>query len=110
MVTGDLNDFQFSEPGEGADHPVAILEGVNGGIPLFNLLELEKDAETYTFIFDGNSQVLDHMLVSPALLDLVAGADILHFNAGYPSEFGSLETITLRASDHDPLEGRFRFR
>lgn len=27
MVSGDLNDFQFSEPGEGTDNPIAILEG-----------------------------------------------------------------------------------
>jgi hypothetical protein len=110
MVTGDLNDFQFSEPGEGADHPVAILEGINGGIPLYNLLELEKDAETYTYVFDGNSQVLDHMLVSPALFELFTSANVLHFNAGYPSVLGYDETVTLRASDHDPLEGRFRFK
>ena len=25
IVTGDLNDFQFGEPGEEPDHPVAIL-------------------------------------------------------------------------------------
>lgn len=25
MVAGDLSDFQFGEPGEGSDHPVAIL-------------------------------------------------------------------------------------
>jgi predicted extracellular nuclease len=110
MVTGDLNDFQFSEPGEGADHPVAILEGINGGIPLTNLLELEKDAETYTYVFDGNSQVLDHMLVSPALFELFTSANVLHFNAGYPSVIGYDETVTLRASDHDPLEGHFRFK
>jgi hypothetical protein len=110
MVTGDLNDFQFSEPGEGTDHPVAILEGIYGGVPLYNLLNLEKDAETYTFIFDGNSQVLDHMLVSPALLDLVVGADILHFNAGFLSELDSFEDTTLRSADHDPLEGRFDFK
>lgn len=34
MVTGDLNDFQFAEPGEGADHPLAILEGGPSEVPL----------------------------------------------------------------------------
>jgi predicted extracellular nuclease len=110
MVAGDLNDFQFSEPGEGTDHPVAILEGLNGGVPLINLLGLEKPAEAYTYVYDGNSQVLDHMLVSPALFDMVAGADILHFNAGFSSDLGADPSTTLRASDHDPLEGRFRLK
>jgi len=108
-VRGWLNDFQFGEPGEGADHPLAILEG-GGEVPLTNLLNLEKGAETYTYVYDGNSQVLDHMLVSPALLDLLVGVDILHFNAGYPDALGEDPTTPLRASDHDALEGRFKFR
>ena len=110
MVTGDLNDFQFGEPGEGDDHPVAILEGGAGEVPLTNLLDLEKDAETYTFIFDGNSQVLDHMLVSPALLDAFVATDILHFNAGFPASLGDDPGTPLRAADHDPLEGRFELK
>jgi predicted extracellular nuclease len=110
MVAGDLNDFQFSEPGEGADNPVAILEGLNGEVPLTDLLGLEKDSETFSFVFDGNAQVLDHMLVSPALLDLVAGADILHFNTTTPTLLLEDDaTSPWSASDHDPLEGRFKF-
>ena len=110
MVAGDLNDFQFGEPGEGLDHPVAILEGGPENVPLINLLNLEKEAETYTYLYDGNSQVLDHMLVSPALHDRFAAVDVLHFNAAYPDALGEDGTTTLRASDHDPLEGRFTFR
>ncbi len=110
MVTGDLNDFQFGEPGEGLDHPIAILEGGPGEVPLTNLIDLEKAAETYTFIYDGNSQVLDHMLVSPALCDLFKAVDILHFNASFPVDVGNDPSTALRASDHDPLEGRFKFK
>jgi len=109
MVAGDLNDFQFAEPGEGTDHPVAILEGVSGEVPLTNLLNLEKEAETFTYLYDGNSQVLDHMLVSPGLYDLFAAVDVLHFNASFPAGLGEDATTSFRASDHDPLEGRFRF-
>ena len=76
-----------------------------------NLLNLEKPAETYTYVYDGNSQVLDHMLVSPALLEMYVAADILHFNAGFPATLlGEDPTTTLRASDHDPLEGRFKIK
>jgi predicted extracellular nuclease len=109
-VPGWLNDFQFSEPGEGPDNPVAILEGESGEVPLTNLLNLEKDAETYTYVYDGNSQVLDHMLVSPALFDFFAAVDILHFNASYPDALGDDPNTPLGASDHDALEGRFKFR
>jgi predicted extracellular nuclease len=107
MVTGDLNDFEFGEPSEGPDHPIAILEGVGGVLPLTNLIDLEKDDERFTFVFDGNSQVLDHTLISPALKDMFAGIDVLHFNAGYPAELGDDPGTALRASDHDPLESRF---
>ncbi len=109
MVAGDLNDFPFGEPGEGPDHPVAILEGGPGAIPLTNLVDMEKAAERFTFVFDGNSQVLDHMLVSPALLDPVRAADVLHFNTPFPASLSADPGTPLRAADHDPLEGRFSF-
>ncbi len=44
MVTGDLNDFQFAEPGEGPDDPLSILEGGPGEVPLTNLVFDVKDA------------------------------------------------------------------
>lgn len=110
MVAGDLNDFQFGEPGEGDDHPLAILEGGDGEVPLTNLVNLEKDDERFTYLYDGNSQVLDHMLVSPALYDLFAAVDVLHFNVSYPDPLGDDASTPLRASDHDPLEGRFTFQ
>jgi 2',3'-cyclic-nucleotide 2'-phosphodiesterase (5'-nucleotidase family)/predicted extracellular nuclease len=110
MVIGDLNDFQFAEPGEGSDHPLAILEGGGGEVSLTNLVELERPDERFTFVFDGNSQVLDHILVSPSLMSFKAGQDILHFNAGYPDDLASDPTTALRSSDHDAVEARFRFR
>jgi hypothetical protein len=110
MVAGDLNDFQFGEPGEGDDHPVAILEGIGDGVPLINLINLEKDDERFTYVYDGNSQVLDHMLVSPALFELLAGIDALHFNASFPASLGGDASSPFRSSDHDPVEGRFVFQ
>ncbi len=107
MVTGDLNDFEFGEPGEGPDDPLSILEGVFGEVPLTNLVFDEKGAEKFSFVFDGNSQVLDHMLVSPALLGANVAVDFLHFNASFASSIGDDPTTTIRAADHDPLEGRF---
>ncbi len=107
MVAGDLNDFQFGEPGEGPHHPLSILEGDPDEVPLANLVSLEKRAERYSFVFDGNSQVLDHMLVSPGLLAATVAADFLHFDASFEAGLGDDPTTTIRSSDHDPLEGRF---
>lgn len=108
IVAGDLNDFQFGEPGEGPDHPLAILEGGATEVPLTNLINLEKPAEAFTFVFDGNSQVLDHILISPSLMEDYTAVDVLHFNAGFPSDLGSVPGTPVRASDHDAVEVRFR--
>ena len=69
---------------------------------------MEKEQERWTFIFDGNSQVLDHMLLNDALLAELVGTDILHSNAAIPAAAGNDPTTTLRASDHEAVEGRFR--
>jgi uncharacterized protein len=109
LIGGDLNDFEFAEPGEGADHPIGILEGAAGEVPLLDLARLEPKGERFSFVFDGNSQLLDHLLASPALLRLVRGVDVLHFNAGFPQDLERDAGVPFRASDHDPIEARFAF-
>ncbi len=83
VVLGDMNDFQFSDT-------IAILEAAG----LSNLYDLLAEAERYSYVFDGNSQALDHMLLSAGLAGL-AEFDVIHVN----SEFVAAD----RASDHDPL-------
>ncbi|NIX10665.1 MAG: hypothetical protein GWN05_03605 [Gammaproteobacteria bacterium] len=107
IVAGDLNDFPFPEPGEGADHPLAILEGADGETPLTNLVRHVDPAGRYTFVFDGNSQVLDYLLVSPALRAHLQEANIVHFNAGYPHALADDPATALRASDHDAVAAHF---
>jgi predicted extracellular nuclease len=109
LIGGDLNDFEFGEPGEGADHPVSILEGGADQIPLLDLVRLEPRGERFSFVFDGNSQLIDHLLASPALLRLLRGVDVLHFNAGFPEDLARDPSVPFRASDHDPVEARFAF-
>ena len=98
LVAGDFNDFAFPEPGEGEDHPLGVLEGLGDAVRLENLTLRLPDA--YTFLFEGNSQVLDHVLVSPALARLVVGYEIVHGNADRPGG----------ASDHDVPVVRIRLR
>ncbi len=88
-VLGDLNDFEFSEP-------VTVLKAAG----LRALIERLPPAERYTYVFDGNSQALDHILVSPSLAAAVAGFDVVHIN----SEFADA------ASDHDPTVALFALR
>jgi predicted extracellular nuclease len=90
IVMGDLNDFQFS-------NPINLLEGEI----LQNMVETLPIPEQYSYIYDGNSQVLDHILVSEALSHHLVGLDILHLNCEFASN--------TRFSDHDPLIATFEF-
>lgn len=84
VVLGDLNDFEFSKP-------LAALKGDD----LTNLVERLPASERYTYNYQGNAQVLDHILVSNNLAE-TAKLDIVNFNSPYMEEHG-------RASDHDAL-------
>lgn len=106
-VVGDLNDFPFAEPGEGADHPLALLRG-GGPRGLADLSEQVPEAERYSFIYDGNSQLLDHILVSPALRPLVSAVRIAHINADFPAGAADDPHTPHRSSDHDPLTATLR--
>jgi predicted extracellular nuclease len=100
VIAGDLNDFPFPEPGEGAD-PLTILKG-SGSTELTNLIERARARERYTFIFEGNSQVLDHILVSKALLDAVDAIDIAAFNGNYGTLYEEDISTAASSSDHNP--------
>jgi predicted extracellular nuclease len=77
---GDFNDFEFSR----------TMDILTGDGQLHNpLLDLPA-GERYTYVYDGNSQSLDHILISPALTDYEY--EVLHINAEFAEQ----------ASDHDP--------
>ncbi len=92
IALGDLNDFWFS---------AAVKTLQKDGV-LTNLIEQLPESERYTYLYQGNAQTLDHVLVSPGLLDRDPQIDIVHANA----EFAQLPE---RATDHDPVLARFDF-
>lgn len=84
VVMGDLNDFYWS-------NPLKKLEGNQ----LTNLIYSLDEAERYTYNFEGNSQTLDHILLSQSLVDKSTHFQVIHLNtAVLPDD---------RVSDHDPL-------
>jgi len=83
VVLGDLNDFENSPP-------LHLLEEA-GLEDLVKRLPLEN---RYSYVYLGNSQVLDHILVSEPLAN-GAEAEMVHVNAEFPAAD--------RASDHDPV-------
>ncbi len=86
IVLGDLNDYQFS-------NPIKILTGESvGNVILNDLINTLPIDERYTYVYDGNSEVLDHSLLSNNLFGTPFTYDVVHVN----SEFAD------QASDHEP--------
>ncbi len=91
VVLGDLNDFDFSDTAD-------ILSGF-GATELVDQPRTLPFAERYSYVFEGNSQVLDHILISRNLVRDSA-YDIVHMNSEFPDQI----------SDHDPQVIRLRPR
>ena len=92
ITLGDFNDFAFSEP-------MRALTGASTGVPILTDLgtALVAPAERYSYVFEGNSQELDHIYVTHSLLP---GAQFqpIHINAEFADQ----------VSDHDPLVASLR--
>lgn len=85
VVLGDLNEHEFRAP-------LRVLTGA----PLHNLVERLSPGDRYSFNYRGNSQLLDHILVSQHFLERAqVRIDAVHVNADFAYGRGS--------SDHDPL-------
>lgn len=87
VVLGDLNDFEFSQP-------LLTLKGTT----LTNLIEKVAANDRYIYIYEGNSQAIDHILVSP-YLSTKAEIDIVHVDSEFVNQ----------ASDHEAVVARFTF-
>ncbi|MEM6482594.1 MAG: endonuclease/exonuclease/phosphatase family protein, partial [Pseudomonadota bacterium] len=89
-VLGDLNTFEFTDeltedlPGRGQDQV------------LTNLIDQLEGDEAYTFNFQGNSQVLDHIFTTENLA-ADAEVDVVHLNVDFSDP----------ASDHEPVVATF---
>ncbi|WP_304045769.1 lamin tail domain-containing protein [Jatrophihabitans endophyticus] len=87
VVLGDLNDYQFSpalkilRTGTAGGSGTSILDDLITGLP---------KNQQYTYVYDGVSQVLDHILVTSAIHDV--DYQVVHVNAEYSDQ----------VSDHDP--------
>lgn len=89
IVLGDFNDFENTEP-------LRAFETAQ----LNDLVLRVPREQRYSYVYQGNSQVLDHVLVNETLAD-GAEIDIVHVNADLPD--------SSRASDHDPIVVRLAF-
>ncbi|MEW6716875.1 MAG: lamin tail domain-containing protein [Chloroflexota bacterium] len=94
-ILGDLNSYYDSLPLDTLRQP-----------GLHHVFELLPEDERYTYIYQGASQSLDHILVTPALWQLLRRVDVLRTNADYPPPVPGDES-PLGQSDHDPVVAIF---
>ncbi|MFF2328060.1 MULTISPECIES: endonuclease/exonuclease/phosphatase family protein [unclassified Streptomyces] len=80
ITLGDLNDFAFSP----------TMDALTQGKVLKPLITTLPANEQYSYVYDGNSQTLDHILTSPGIRRF--DYDVVHINAEFADQ----------ASDHDP--------
>jgi predicted extracellular nuclease len=88
VALGDINDFEFSETTE-------ILEGEGA---LWSAIKSLPRSERYSYVYQGNSQALDQILISPSVRRGAFTYDSVHINAEFHDQI----------SDHDPQVLRFR--
>ncbi|MGW7368553.1 endonuclease/exonuclease/phosphatase family protein [Streptomyces sp. NPDC054841] len=86
VVLGDINDFEFS----------ATTKALTDGGALYPAVKSLPRSERYSYVYQGNSQVLDQILTSPSIDDF--SYDSVHINAEFADQ----------NSDHDPQVLRFR--
>lgn len=89
ITLGDINDFEFSGT-------TKILESDGA---LWSAIKSLPKSERYTYDYQGNSQVLDQILISPSIrYSCDFTYDSVHINAEFNDQI----------SDHDPQVLRFR--
>jgi hypothetical protein len=70
---------------------------------LVNLIEMLPSSERYSYVFDGNAQALDHILVSQGLQPRVREFLYVRNNADFPESERNNTNLPHRLSDHDPV-------
>ncbi len=91
VILGDLNTF-FDTPS------IQVFRDA-GFVHAFDSIPHEA---RYTYVFQGESETLDHVLMTPSLADMLQSVQVLHINADFPLA-DSADDSPSRTSDHDPV-------
>ena len=97
IALGDFNDTEASPA-------LALLTETAQGGRLVNALRAIPAEQRYSYNFGGVSELIDGILLSPALAEEVSGASIAHVNTDYPAGWRldtAAEHLPYRATDHD---------
>jgi predicted extracellular nuclease len=90
-ILGDLNSYYDSKP-------IDILREAG----LRHVFEALDPEQRYTYIYQGGSQTLDHILVTPGLWDMLVSVQVYHADADFPPHAPG-DSSPKHQSDHDPV-------
>ena len=97
VALGDFNDTELSPA-------LALLTDPAQGGRFVHALSVIPAEQRYSYNFGGVSELIDAILLSPALAEEATYATIIHTNTDFPSGWRldtSAERLPYRASDHD---------
>lgn len=112
LVVGDFNAFEFSDGyvdviGQitGTPDPQGALFPAYIAVDpaLVNAVTLMAAKERYTYVYQGNAEVLDHILLNQAALPFVVKAAAARGNADVSRAHADDQNTALRSSDHDGM-------
>lgn len=119
VVVGDFNAFQFNDgyvdligtiKGNPTSADQVVLASPDLVSPnLINLVDLLPQQQRYSFVFEGNAQVLDHVILNLRMLLSFNRFAYARNNSDFPDSFGNDATRSERVSDHDMPVAYFRF-
>jgi uncharacterized protein len=116
ISVGDYNAFQFNDGYAdligtiiGAPTPATEVQLASPDLVNPNLTNLGNalGAQQYSFLFDGNAQTLDHVLVNDAALRRVVRMVYGRVNADFPESLRGRADRAEKLSDHDPAVAYF---
>ncbi|MEZ4903718.1 MAG: hypothetical protein R2822_19160 [Spirosomataceae bacterium] len=116
ILVGDFNAFEFND---GLGHSMGTIQGTPApdnetavagdgtdlvNPDLTNLFNTAPPTEQYSFVFDGNAQSLDHVIVNDDVISSTLSRRVEHprINADFP-EITRNATGIARLADHDPI-------
>lgn len=117
VLVGDFNSYQF---GDGITDLIGTIKGkptpINAILnpsedlverDLIDFVDLINIEQRYSYSFDGNAQVLDHIIINEAMKRHISGFAYPRLNADFPETDRGDAAKVQRFSDHDPAVAYF---
>lgn len=102
-ILGDFNAFPFD------DGYLDVPATMGAGLNLTSVNSLLQNGDNHSYVFNGATQALDHMLVNADMRGWMTRVAYAGGNADFPESARADATSPARISDHDAAVAYFRF-